>query len=322
MESWIKTVAVVLMSVAAVPAFAAPKAKAVGPAFPETLAAKPMFAKLQNKAVAPGVTYYAAHFKDLLGDGPEATHWLVIEWEKCGKDISLNISRNPERRECPSELANAVKAIACVNGTYHSTTDPSLPEMQLKVRGEMIPSKSTGGDGTMAFNKGEMPYIGHFNPELLTTYENVISGDGVPGLGQPLPDYKDKSPAACQARESCRAPRTFAGNNLTNKWTVIGICDGRQPGHSIGVSYVELRYLLEQWGCDPKALVSFDGGGSTMMGIKKGGKVDVVNRPSDGAPKHNTERRVAESIQIIDAKSRPDANVKGAKKSKPAKKAK
>ena len=150
MESWIKTVTVVLMSVAAVPAFAAPKAKAVGPAFPATLAAKPMFAKLQNKAVAPGVTYYAAHFKDLLGDGPEATHWLVIEWEKCGKDISLNISRNPERRECPSELANAVKAIACVNGTYHSTTDPSLPEMQLKVRGEMIPSKSTGGDGTMA----------------------------------------------------------------------------------------------------------------------------------------------------------------------------
>ena len=59
-----------------------------------------------------------------------------------------------------------------------------------------------------------------------------------------------------------------------------------------------------------------------MMGIKKGGKVEVVNRPSDGAPKRCTERRVADSIQIIDAKSRPDANVKGAKKAKPAKKAK
>ena len=280
--------------------------------FPAKLKELPMHS-FSEKEIEPGVVYVSAHFKNLFGDGPVATHWLVIDWTKCGKDISLNIARNPVRRERPTTLANSTRAIACVNGTYHTTTDPSTPVYQLKVNGAMIPSENTGGDGSMAFNKGEMPFIGHFSKELLEKYESVISGDGVPGLGKPLPDYTDKSPAAVKARESCRCPRTFAGNNLTNKVTVIGIADGRQPKHSIGVNYEELRYLLETWGCDPKALVSFDGGGSTMMGIRKGGKVEVVNIPSDGAPAKPTERRVAESIQIINGKSKPDAKIKAKK---------
>ena len=127
--------------------------------------------------------------------------------------------------------------------------------------------------------------------------------DGVPGRGQPLPDYTDKSPEASKKRAAARAPRTFAGNNLTNRVTVIGIADGRQPRHSIGVNYVELRYLLECWGCDPGALVSLDGGGSTVMAIRKDGKIRIQNIPSDGAPLMPTERRVAESIQIIGVRS-------------------
>ena len=264
--------------------------------FPAELRAKPMRSASAEK-LAEGVMYLSAHFDNLFGDGPVATHWLVIDWKQA-KGISLNIARRDERRECPSLLAKKNKALACVNGVYHSTVDPSTPYFQLKVDGKMIPSKYPNGEATLAFNAGEEPVIRRFSKDLLEKYDNVMSCDGVPGYGKPLPDYSDKSPKACKKRAACRAPRTFAGNNITNRITVIGIADGRQK-HSIGVNYVELRYLLEKFGCDPKALISMDGGGSTMMGLRQGDGITIVNKPSDGS-----ERRVAESLQILDGKSK------------------
>ena len=262
--------------------------------FPAELREKPMRSASAEK-LADGVMYLSAHFDNLFGDGPVATHWLLIDWKKA-KGISLNIARRDERRECPSLLAKENKALACVNGVYHSTVDPSTPYFQLKVDGKMIPSKYPNGEATLAFNAGGEPVIRRFGKDLLEKYDNVMSCDGVPGYGKPLPDYSDKSPKARKKRAACRAPRTFAGNNLTNRITVIGIADGRQK-HSIGVNYVELRYLLEKFGCDPKALISMDGGGSTMMGLRQGDGITIVNKPSDGS-----ERRVAESLQILDSK--------------------
>lgn len=264
--------------------------------FPAELRAKPM-RSASAKELAEGVTYLSAHFDNLFGDGPVATYWILIDWKKT-KDISLNIARRDERRECPSLLARENNALACVNGVYHSTVDPSIPYFQLKVDGKMIPSKYPNGEATLAFNAGKEPVIRRFGKDLLEKYDNVMSCDGVPGYGKPLPDYSDKSPKACKKRAACRAPRTFAGNNITNRITVIGIADGRQK-HSIGVNYVELRYLLEKFGCDPKALISMDGGGSTMMGLRHGDGITIVNKPSDGS-----ERRVAESLQILDFKSK------------------
>ena len=264
--------------------------------FPAELRAKPMRSASAEK-LAEGVMYLSAHFDNLFGDGPVATHWLVIDWKQA-KGISLNIARRDERRECPSLLAKKNKALACVNGVYHSTVDPSTPYFQLKVDGKMIPSKYPNGEATLAFNAGEEPVIRRFGKDLLEKYDNVMSCDGVPGYGKPLPDYSDKSPKACKKRAACRAPRTFAGNDTANRITVIGIADGRQK-HSIGVNYVELRYLLEKFGCDPKALISMDGGGSTMMGLRQGDGITIVNKPSDGS-----ERRVAESLQILDGKSK------------------
>lgn len=264
--------------------------------FPNELRSKPM-RSASAKKLADGVVYLSAHFDNLFGDGPVDTHWLLIDWKKAN-GISLNIARRDERRECPSLLAKENKALACVNGVYHSTVDPSTPYFQLKVDGKMIPSKYPNGEATLAFNAGGEPVIRRFGKDLLEKYDNVMSCDGVPGYGKPLPDYTDQSPKARKKRAACRAPRTFAGNDTANRITVIGIADGRQK-HSIGVNYVELRYLLEKFGCDPKALISMDGGGSTMMGLRHGDDITIVNKPSDGS-----ERRVAESLQILDSKSK------------------
>ncbi len=264
---------------------------------PPELAAKELISS-SSQTLAPGVTYVQAHFKNLFGDGPERTFFVLLDWKTCGTNVTLAIVRNPERREKPSTLAAQTKALAAVNGTYHSMTDPSQPYFELKVDGKLIPSQLKGGDGTLAFNRGEMPYMGTFKKELLEKYDNVMSGDGVPGLGEPFPDYSDQSPEGKKKRAACRAPRTFAGNDLTNRVTVIGVVDGRQR-ESIGVNYVEARKLLELWGCDPEALVSLDGGGSSVMVTREGEGHKVRNVPSDGYPLLSRERRVAESLQIL-----------------------
>ena len=75
-------------------------ASAADTMLPAPLKAKKLRSSSQE-TLAPGVTYVSAHFDDLLGDGPVATHWLVVEWDKCTNGISLNIARNPERRERP-----------------------------------------------------------------------------------------------------------------------------------------------------------------------------------------------------------------------------
>lgn len=268
-----------------------------GVALPPELAAKELLSS-STQTLAPGVSFVQAHFKNLFGDGPVRTFFLVVDWKTCGTNATLAIARNPARRERPSALAARTKALAAVNGTYHSMTDPSVPYFQLKVDGALVPSKLDGGDGTIAFNRGEMPYVGKFKKELLDQYANVMSGDGVPGLGEKFPDYSDRSPEAKKKRALCRAPRTFAGNDLKNRVTVIGVADGRQR-ESVGVNYVEARKLLELWGCDPEALVSLDGGGSSVMVTREGKGHKVRNVPSDGYPLASRERRVAESLQIL-----------------------
>ena len=251
----------------------------------------------QTSELAEGVTFLSAHFDNLFGDGPVATYWLFIDWNKA-EGISLNIAHDRERRQRPSDLAKANGAIACVNGTYHKMSDPSLPYCQLKVDGVLLPSQYDGGDFTMAFNKGEMPYIGKFKKSLLEDYAFVISGDGIPGRGWKAEPYADTSLAARTKRIRGRCPCTFAGNIASNRVTVIGIADGRQL-RSIGLDYKERRYLLESFGCDPDQLVSFDGGGSTMMGVRTRTGFKVMSVPSDGYPVLSLERRVCESLQIL-----------------------
>ena len=79
--------------------------------FPAELRAKPMRSASTEK-LSEGVMYLSAHFDNLFGDGPVATHWLVIDWKQA-KGISLNIARRDERRECPSLLARENNALAC-----------------------------------------------------------------------------------------------------------------------------------------------------------------------------------------------------------------
>lgn len=94
--------------------------------------------------------------------------------------------------------------------------------------------------------------------------------------------------------------------NRVGKDFTLAVADGRQS-RSTGLSYGETRKLLEAWGCD--RMTNLDGGGSSVMaladdvGVKPtmvNGRFKVMNVPSDGLPILSVERRVAESLMLVD----------------------
>jgi hypothetical protein len=72
-----------------------------------------------------------------------------------------------------------------------------------------------------------------------------------------------------------RNPRTGVGRTTTGKVLLVTV-DGRQPGYSVGMSFVEFGRLFIRLGAN--SAMNLDGGGSTEMVVNG----SVVNRPSGG----------------------------------------
>jgi hypothetical protein len=73
-----------------------------------------------------------------------------------------------------------------------------------------------------------------------------------------------------------RHPRTMIGVDRDGFIWLIAV-DGRQPGHSLGMTFAEMQGLCDR--LDIVSALNLDGGGSTTMVVKG----QVVNRPSDPA---------------------------------------
>jgi hypothetical protein len=84
-----------------------------------------------------------------------------------------------------------------------------------------------------------------------------------------------------------RAPRTGIGLHADGTVT-LAVVDGRNPGHSIGMTLIEFAQQFKTLGANQA--LNFDGGGSSTMVIQ--GR--VVNKPSDGV-----ERSVTTALGLI-----------------------
>lgn len=83
-----------------------------------------------------------------------------------------------------------------------------------------------------------------------------------------------------------RHPRTAIGFNGEKLFLVV--VDGRQPGHSAGMSLAELAQAMADLGCTDA--LNLDGGGSTTLWVRG----SLSNRPSDGR-----ERPVANGLLVF-----------------------
>ncbi len=86
-------------------------------------------------------------------------------------------------------------------------------------------------------------------------------------------------------------PRTAVGVDKTGKIITLAVVDGRRTGAK-GMTMSQLGALMQSFGC--YNAMNLDGGGSSLMAIKKEGQHHVANQPSD-----NYKRPVANSIGIM-----------------------
>ncbi|WP_219466043.1 phosphodiester glycosidase family protein [Nonomuraea rhizosphaerae] len=84
-----------------------------------------------------------------------------------------------------------------------------------------------------------------------------------------------------------RHPRTLLGTTK-NGSLILATIDGRQPGVTVGASFIEAAQFMRWLGA--KQAINLDGGGSTAMVV--GSK--LVNRPSDGR-----ERGVGDALLVL-----------------------
>jgi len=152
-----------------------------------------------------------------------------------------------------------------------------------KKRAEMESFLKMGSQAS--FSRSTTPVTGSLKDEVLK------AEDAVAGVPQIVRDGK-VSVTVIEEKSSkefseTRHPRTALAI-LRDGHVLLAVFDGRQPGHSVGVSLDEMAEILVGLGAD--VAVNFDGGGSTAMYLD--GK--VVNKPSD----KEGERPVSDAILV------------------------
>jgi len=96
---------------------------------------------------------------------------------------------------------------------------------------------------------------------------------------------RDGKPAGWSSQPK-RHPRTIVGWNDDDFFLVV--VDGRQEPLSVGMTYPELAWLMQRYGC--KHAMNLDGGGSSTLWLDG----HIMNSPSDGR-----QRRVANSLIVV-----------------------
>jgi hypothetical protein len=234
-------------------------------------------------------------------DEPWAIHLLRVELARC--ELGLMVLEAPVQggegagRSRVSELvaAHEGKVVAAVNGDFF--TPEGLPVGPEIAGGEV---RRILGRPALAWNPKHEPWIGR--PEL--------EGDSMVVLGWELPrsqgdgateaiggfplllsggarvgdlEVSDRPGFAAE-----RHPRTAVGLDRDGDLLWIAVVDGRQAGHSMGMTLPELTTLFEALGVEDA--LNLDGGGSSVM-VFEG---SAINSPSDV----EGERPVANALGV------------------------
>ena len=188
-------------------------------------------------------------------------------------------------------------------------TGPLVPGPLTVVSAELANSSPIPADAVVVVASGTAAeHLDRFWQEWLTTdaderalvietatnrpVETSVGGHPVLLRGGQVLDLNHSDP---KIRD--RHPRTLGGRTAGGDLLLLTV-DGRQPGHSQGITLVEAQHLLLSLGAVDG--INLDGGGSSTFVTACHSGWCVRNRPSDGS-----ERRVTVALALVAAPPAP-----------------
>jgi hypothetical protein len=125
-------------------------------------------------------------------------------------------------------------------------------------------------------------------PDFLERFEDIVNGAGLLRReGTVLTDWRAEGLNPLTFT-NVRHPRTMIGRDAKG-FIWLAAVDGRQPDHSIGMTFADLERLCAR--LELRDALNLDGGGSTTMVVR--GR--TVNRPSDPGG----DRSVSDAIVVM-----------------------
>jgi hypothetical protein len=203
-------------------------------------------------------------------DGGESVVYTAAARESLGEDARRGWIVRPADGKAWPEFGPGRRFEGVVRGRLESgRSGPGADELLLAPSQELRPHIKAGARIVVSTAT---------DPQLSGVRTAIGGGPALVRQGEVLDIRVNK------ARE--RHPRSALGWNETHLFLVA--VDGRQPGHSVGMTLPELAAYLQRIGCTEA--VNLDGGGSTEL-ILRG---RILNSPCYGH-----ERRTASGLAVL-----------------------
>jgi hypothetical protein len=169
---------------------------------------------------------------------------------------------------------------------YHAGAPADIRGLSHSARGLVSPPRVMAGRGDPALLvSAGRARVAYAREADLDGVIGAIAGIGPTDNGQEpgtfLVEAGRNTGATARVGPKIRHPRTAAGVTVDGRTLILLAIDGRQPGHSVGVTLPELADLM--LGLGAHDAVALDGGGSTSFYVRRADGSLATNRPSDGA---------------------------------------
>ncbi|MEM1060600.1 MAG: phosphodiester glycosidase family protein [Verrucomicrobiota bacterium] len=229
---------------------------------------------------------------------PLRLYWVEADLDAPGVAFEVSPGNGPEPGEAsaalPAEQAREHDWQVVMNGDAFSNPDGEEPLFYT----EGMPVDLLG----LAVSDGETysqphPRFGYFYQDRQGRFavgQGKAPGDvrqAVAGFGRLIDDGKVRP-----TEDGKRHPRSAIGYDPKRNVLIFLVVDGRQPGVSEGASRRELAEWLHARGA--REALNLDGGGSSLLAIRQGGRTRTLNRPVGLLNQPGTVRPVGNCVGL------------------------
>jgi exopolysaccharide biosynthesis protein len=246
-----------------------------------------------------------------LPDGPVRGLWAKVHLDRPGVQILVTSPLKPDPANPPgtearlftvAKWAETEHTTLAVNANFFAGVEKPAPgekdpgwfaNRPVDLRGASVsdgvvvsPAREVNGvgDPAVVFTRDHRAKVVAATARDLAGAVAAVAGIGPPDSGKApgtfLVTAGRNTGATAQVQPAVRHPRTAAGVTADGRTLILVVIDGRQPGHSIGVTLPELAELMI--GLGAVDAVNLDGGGSSTFIYRRADGSLLTNQAPGG----------------------------------------